>query len=165
MSALGGRNVASKRVNVKEGDEITETLFFIPEKKDVGAGKVDLEGTINLVGGHPTTKTTCRRAFASSTAKSRCYTSRIRRAGNSNSCCGALQGDRIKGVEASFVLVNGDAADRESRPALLAALSRRARRNFRRTTCSSSATSTPLISRGNRKSGSSISSTRAADWS
>jgi hypothetical protein len=48
---LNGRVVATKRVEVKEGDEIAEVLSFIPKKDDVSAGKVDLEGSLQLVGG------------------------------------------------------------------------------------------------------------------
>ncbi len=48
---LGSRVVATKTVPAKEGDEIVETLSFIPKKEDVSpANKVDLEGSIRLAG-------------------------------------------------------------------------------------------------------------------
>ena len=48
---LGGRTVATRRVKAKPGEDVSETLTFVPEKRDATSGKQKLEASIRLVGG------------------------------------------------------------------------------------------------------------------
>lgn len=45
---LGGKVVATKRVTVKEGQDVTETLSFTPTKEDASAGKREIIATVKI---------------------------------------------------------------------------------------------------------------------
>lgn len=49
---LGDRIVASKRVPVKDGEDVTETLTFLPTKEDVGPNKKEIVATVKIVQGN-----------------------------------------------------------------------------------------------------------------
>ncbi len=116
---LGGRVVANKRLDVKEGDEIVETLSFVPEKKDVSAGKVDFEGTIELVGGRNEEKD--RIAFPVRVVENKVKVLYVEDTPRweFKFLLRALQREKI--VEPSFVLVNGDEKNAKAGPPFLPA--------------------------------------------
>jgi uncharacterized membrane protein len=45
---LNGEEVASKTIDVKEGDDLRELLTFTPQKKDIQFGKIDLTTTVRV---------------------------------------------------------------------------------------------------------------------
>lgn len=49
---LGGKEVASKRVAAKDGQDVTESLSFTPAKEDAAAGKKEMIATVKVVGGN-----------------------------------------------------------------------------------------------------------------
>jgi len=106
---LGGRVVASKRVDVKEGDEITQVLSFVPKKEDISAGKVDLEGSITLVGGQ--TEAADKISFPVRVVESKVRVLYVEDSPRweFKFLMRALLREKI--VEPSFVLVNGDNGD------------------------------------------------------
>jgi hypothetical protein len=53
---LGDRVVATKRVKAKEGDDVSETLTFVPEKRDAAERKQELQTTVRVVGGREADK-------------------------------------------------------------------------------------------------------------
>jgi hypothetical protein len=48
---LGGRLMASKRVPAKDGEDVTESLMFTPEKEDAGAGRKEIVASVRVVHG------------------------------------------------------------------------------------------------------------------
>src|SRR5262249_9691451 len=51
---LGGKVVASKRVAVVDGQDVTESLSFTPAKDDASAGKKEIVASVKLNQGHET---------------------------------------------------------------------------------------------------------------
>ena len=51
---LDGREVVSKTIDVKEGDDLREMLSFVPAKTDAQAGKQELKTTIKVLSGDET---------------------------------------------------------------------------------------------------------------
>ena len=51
---LGGKVVAQKRVAVKEGQDVTESLSFTPEKDDASAGKKEVVASVKVAHGNET---------------------------------------------------------------------------------------------------------------
>jgi len=104
---LGNRVVATRTVKVKEGENITETLTFVPKKEDVAGGRVDLEGTITL------TRNDQKQATDKITLPIRVAESKVRVLYVESSprwefkfLMRVLQRDKV--VVPSFVLVSGD---------------------------------------------------------
>jgi len=115
---LGSRVVATRTVPVKEGDDIVETLSFVPKKEDITSGRVDLEGTITLING-PTA------AADKLIAPVRVAESKVKVLYVENSprwefkfLMRVLQRDKI--VQPSFVLVSGDDKSIKAGPPFLA---------------------------------------------
>ena len=48
---LGGKEVASKRVTAKDGQDVTETLSFTPAKEDAAVGKKEIVASVKVVQG------------------------------------------------------------------------------------------------------------------
>ncbi len=51
---LGGKEVASKRVQVQDGKDVTESLSFTPTKEDASLGKKEIVATVKIVHGNET---------------------------------------------------------------------------------------------------------------
>jgi hypothetical protein len=49
---LGGKVVASKRVAAKDGQDVTETLSFTPEKEDAAAAKKEIVAAVKVIQGN-----------------------------------------------------------------------------------------------------------------
>jgi hypothetical protein len=50
--SLGGKVVASRRVPVKDGQDVTETVTFTPAKEDASAGKKEIVAAVRVVQGN-----------------------------------------------------------------------------------------------------------------
>jgi hypothetical protein len=116
---LGNHTVASKRVPAKEGEEIVETLSFIPKKEDATAGKVDLEGTISVVGGRKDDRDQLTQNVRVVESKIKVLYVESAPRWEFKFLLRALQGDRIKSVDANFLLVNGDERTLKAGPPFL----------------------------------------------
>ena len=112
---LGDRIVATKRIPVKEGDDLTETLTFVPEKRDVRSEKQPLVASIRIVGGKEESKITKPVAVVEGRVKV-LYVENSPR-WEFKFLMRTLLRDRV--VDPSFVLINGDEKTMKAGPPFL----------------------------------------------
>ena len=114
---LGGRVVVTKRIKVKEGDDLSETLTFKPEKRDVAAGKQELVASIKIVGGRDEDKLAKMIRFVDTKVKLLYVETSPR--WEFKFIMRSLEREKI--VEPTFIVVNGDKKTLESGPPFLPA--------------------------------------------
>lgn len=117
---LAGNKVASKQIDVKEGDEITETLTFVPTEEMLSPTKQDLEGTIHLVGGRPEDEDKMSRPVRVVDSKVKVLVIDDSPRWEFKHLMRVLLRDRaVDEKESRFVLVNGDERTLKSGPPFL----------------------------------------------
>jgi hypothetical protein len=114
---LGGRVVATRRVRAKEGDDVSEVLTFVPEKRDAGAGRQELLATIRTVGGREADKISKQVRVVESKVKVLCVETAPR--WEFKFLMRAFQRDRR--IDATFVLINADERTAKGGPPFLPA--------------------------------------------
>jgi hypothetical protein len=115
---LGGRTVATKRVRAKEGEDLSETLSFVPEKRDAaGGGRLEMVASISVVGSREADKVTETVRVVESKVKV-LYVENAPRWEFKFMMRAFLRDRRI---EPTFIIVNGDDKTMKSGPPFLPA--------------------------------------------
>ena len=126
---LNGRPVGkTKRVRVREGDDVVETISFTPDKRDIAAAKQELVTTIKLVRGGEVLQDSLAKSVRVIDRKVKVLVVENAPRWEFKFLQRALLRDRR--VEASFVLFEGDRKAMESGPPFLPAFPQSRRELF-----------------------------------
>jgi uncharacterized membrane protein len=109
---LGGKEVATKRLAVKDGEDVTETLTFTPTKEDASAGKKEIVATVEIVHGNDTLKDTFTKMVRVADRKVKMLYVESNPRWEFKFMLQAFKRDHR--VEPTFIIINGDRKAMES---------------------------------------------------
>jgi uncharacterized membrane protein len=109
---LGGKEVASKRVAVKEGQDMTETLSFTPTKEDASQGKKEIVAAVKIVHGNETLEDRFAKMVRVADRKVKMLYVESNPRWEFKFMLRAFQRDRR--VDPTFIIINGDRKAMES---------------------------------------------------
>jgi hypothetical protein len=115
---LGGKEVASKRVPAKDGQDVTESLSFTPAKEDAAAGKKEIVASVKVIHGNEPLEDKFAKMVRIADRKVKMLYIESNPRWEFKFMMQAFKRDRR--VDPTFLLINGDRKAMESGPPFVA---------------------------------------------